>query len=259
MDLELKGRVVLVTGGSDGLGRATAERLVAEGARVALCARGAERLAAAVDALRAAGGDGLGVAADVSRAGEGERFVAEAHARFGRVDALVNNAGTAAGRPFESLDDAAWEADLQLKLLGSARGVRAALPHLRAAGGGAVVNVLAIAGKAPGAGSMPSSVSRAAGLAMTKALSRELGPAGVRVNAVLVGIIRSAQWERRAAAAGVPLEDFYARHAKEAGIPLGRVGRAEEFADVVCFLLSPRAGYLSGVAVNVDGGLSPVA
>jgi NAD(P)-dependent dehydrogenase (short-subunit alcohol dehydrogenase family) len=173
------------------------------------------------------------------------------------VDALVNNAGTAAARPFAEVDDAAWEADLQLKLFAAVRTSRRVLPLLREAGGGSIVNVLAVGAKAPGANSMPSSVSRAAGMALTKALSKELGPAGIRVNAVLVGLIESGQWERQAAAAGQPVEALYTKLAKNAAIPLGRVGKAEEFADVVAFLLSPRAGYVSGTALNVDGGLSP--
>jgi NAD(P)-dependent dehydrogenase (short-subunit alcohol dehydrogenase family) len=173
------------------------------------------------------------------------------------VDGLVNNAGTAAARPFAEVDDAAWEADLQLKLFAAVRTARRVLPHLRAAGGGSIVNVLAIGAKAPGAHSMPSSVSRAAGMALTKALSKELGPAGIRVNAVLVGLIESGQWERKAEASGQSVEALYTKLAKDSGIPLGRVGKAEEFADVVAFLLSPRAGYVSGTALNVDGGLSP--
>jgi NAD(P)-dependent dehydrogenase (short-subunit alcohol dehydrogenase family) len=257
MDLELGGKVVLVTGGSDGLGAALALRLVREGARVALCARGAERLESTASALREAGGDVLAQVADVSRADEVDRFVEAAVARWGRVDALVNNAGTAAARPFAEVDDAAWEADLQLKLFAAVRTSRRVLPLLRAAGGGSIVNVLAIGAKAPGANSMPSSVSRAAGMALTKALSKELGPAGIRVNAVLVGLIESGQWERKAAASGQPVESLYTKLTKDSGIPLGRVGRAEEFADVVAFLLSPRAGYVSGTALNVDGGLSP--
>ncbi|MCY0997846.1 SDR family oxidoreductase [Myxococcus sp. MISCRS1] len=256
MDLELGGKVVLVTGGSDGLGAAVARRLVREGAKVALCARGAERLAATAEALRAEGGDVLAVQADVSRAWEVEHFVDAAHARWGRVDALVNNAGTAAARPFASVSDAEWEADLQLKLFAAVRASRHVLPLLSEAGGGAIVNVLAIGAKTPGAQSTPSSVSRAAGLALTKALSKELGPRNIRVNAVLVGIIESGQWVRRAQELGKPVETFQAEMARNAGIPLGRVGRADEFADVVAFLLSPRGGYISGAAINVDGGLS---
>jgi NAD(P)-dependent dehydrogenase (short-subunit alcohol dehydrogenase family) len=257
MDLELGGKVVLVTGGSDGLGAAVALRLVREGARVALCARGAERLEATASGLREAGGEVLARVTDVTRPDEVERFVDAAVERWGRVDGLVNNAGTAAARPFPEVEDAAWEEDLQLKLFAAVRTSRRVLPHLRAAGGGSIVNVLAIGAKAPGANSLPSSVSRAAGMALTKALSKELGPSGIRVNAVLVGLIESGQWERRAAATGQPVETLYERFSKESGIPLGRVGKAAEFADVVAFLLSPRAGFVSGTALNVDGGQSP--
>ncbi|HYO58778.1 SDR family NAD(P)-dependent oxidoreductase [Archangium sp.] len=257
MDLGLGGKVVLVTGGSDGLGAAVARRLVREGARVALCARGAERLEATASSLREMGGEVLSLVTDVTRPEQVERFVDAAVERWGRVDGLVNNAGIAAARPFPEVDDAAWEADLQLKLFAAVRASRRVLPHLRAAGGGSIVNVLAIGAKAPGAHSLPSSVSRAAGMALTKALSKELGPAGIRVNAVLVGLIESGQWERKAAVTGQPVEALYAKLAKESAIPLGRVGRDEEFADVVAFLLSPRAGFVSGTALNVDGGQSP--
>ena len=253
MDLQLSDKVVLVTGGSDGLGAAAVQRLAQEGARVAFCGRSAEKL----ERVRAAaGGQTLAVQADVTRAEDCERFVAEALRAYGRIDALVNNAGTAAGKAFESIDDAAWAADLELKLMGAVRLIRGVLPHLRKAGGGSILNVLAISAKAPGARSAPSSVSRAAGLALTKALSKELGPDGVRVNAVLIGLVESGQWRRRAEASGQTTEAVYAQLARDNAIPLGRVGRSEEFADLVAFLVSPRAAYLSGTAINLDGGLS---
>jgi NAD(P)-dependent dehydrogenase (short-subunit alcohol dehydrogenase family) len=256
MDLELAGKVVLVTGGSDGLGAAVCNRLVWEGARVALCARNPERLEATAATLRSQGGEVLAVSADVSRAEDIERFVQAAHGRWGRVDGLVNNAGSAAAKPFLSVTDQEWEDDFQLKVFAAMRTVRLAVPHLRAAGGGAIVNVLSLKAKEPGKNTSPSSVSRAAGMSLTKVLSKELGPDGIRVNAVLVGMIQSGQWNRRAETSGKPAETFFAERSKEAGVPLGRIGRAEEFADVVAFLLSARASYVTGTAVNVDGGLS---
>ena len=123
---------------------------------------------------------------------------------------------------------------------------------------GAVLNVLAIGARTPGASSTPTTASRAAGLAFTKALASEVAAKGVRANALLIGLMESGQWVRRAEAEGITLEDFYARGARAANIPLGRYGRAEEFADVATFLLSPRASYVTGVGISVDGGLSPV-
>jgi NAD(P)-dependent dehydrogenase (short-subunit alcohol dehydrogenase family) len=256
MDLELNGKVVLITGGTDGLGLALAHRLVAEGASVAVCGRDAERLAGAETSVRAAGGDVLAVRADVEQAGDIRLFVNAAFERWGRIDGVVHNAGRHAAGPLESTDDATWEADLQLKLMGAVRLIRFALPHLRISQGAALLT-LAMAAKAPGPGSTPSAVSRAAGMALMKSLSKELAPDGIRVNAVLIGLIESGQWVRGAATSGLELPEFYERMAANSNIPLGRVGKAEEFADLGAFLLSSRASYLTGTAINLDGGLSP--
>jgi NAD(P)-dependent dehydrogenase (short-subunit alcohol dehydrogenase family) len=259
MDLHLRGSVVLITGGTDGLGAALAERLVEEGARVAVCGRDPERLEATRTRLADRGGDVLAVPADVTDPEQLERFVDAAVERWRRIDGLVNNAGRSAGAPVEQLSDAEWTSDLELKLLGSVRATRLVLPHLRAAGGGSILNVLAISAKAAGAGSLPSAASRAAGLALTKALSKEAGPDRIRVNAVLVGVIESGQWVRRAQESGRSVADVYAELVTAGDIPLGRVGRTGEFADLAAFLLSDRASYLSGTAINLDGGASPVA
>lgn len=259
MDLQLEGRVFLITGGSSGLGKALAARLVEEGARgVALMARDAARLTATAEALREAGGDVLDVAGDVREVADLAKFVESTTARWGRIDGVANNAGELAAGAFADQDDTVWEQDLALKLMGAVRLTRLALPALRESRG-AVVNTLAVSGKAPDALTTPTSVSRAAGLALTKALSRELAPEGIRVNAVPIGVIESGQLERRAAAAGITAEAYYERMVTEARIPLGRVGHAEEFADLASFLLSPRASYITGTAVNLDGGLCPVA
>jgi NAD(P)-dependent dehydrogenase (short-subunit alcohol dehydrogenase family) len=200
----------------------------------------------------------LAVPADVSRAEDVDRFVSAALERWGRVDGLVNNAGTSAAAPFNDVSDEGWEADLQLKLFAVIRTCRLAHRALAASGSGSVVNVLNIGAKAPGPRSLPTSVSRAAGMALTKALSKEWGPEGIRVNAILIGLVVSGQWRRRAEAQSIPLPELTARMASDAKIPLGRMGRAEEFADLAAFLLSPRSAYITGTAINFDGGGSTV-
>jgi NAD(P)-dependent dehydrogenase (short-subunit alcohol dehydrogenase family) len=257
MDLQLQEKVFLITGGSSGLGRALGERLVGEGAAVALMARGVERLTQVADALRESGGEVLDFPGDVRQLADLTRFVELATARWGRIDGVANNAGELSGGSFAEHEDSVWEADLALKLMGAVRLTRMVLPALRESRG-AVLNTLAISGKAPDALSTPTSVSRAAGLALTKALSRELAPEGIRVNAVLIGVVESGQLERYAAAAGLTPEEYYERMVATSGIPLGRVGRPYEFADLASFLLSPRASYLTGAAINLDGGLCPV-
>jgi NAD(P)-dependent dehydrogenase (short-subunit alcohol dehydrogenase family) len=258
MDLRLEDKVFLITGGSSGLGKALAEQLVAEGAvGVALMARGEQRLAATVSELRDAGGDILEWPGDVTRVEDLAGFVQSATARWGRIDGVVNNAGALAAGAFADHDDATWENDLALKLMGAVRLTRLALPELRKQRG-AVVNTLAISGKAPDALTTPTSVSRAAGLALTKALSRELAPEGIRVNAILIGVIESGQLERYAAETGITPQAYYERMVSSSGIPMGRVGTPQEYANLAAFLLSERASYVTGAAVNLDGGLCPV-
>lgn len=253
MDLGLSGRAVAITGGTDGLGLALAQRLVAEGARVAVCGRDAARLDAAQVTL---GGDALCVEADVADPGACDAFVDAALDRFSRLDGVVNNAGRSAGSAVADSDDDDWRADFDLKVLAALRVTRRALPAL-AESRGSVLNVLATIARTPPAGSTPSSATRAAGLAMTKALAAEVGPRGVRANAILVGLIESGQWRRRADAAGISPEELYGRVLGASPVPLGRFGRAEEFADVAAFVLSERASYLTGVGIALDGGLSP--
>ena len=259
MDFALAGKVILVTGGSDGLGAALVRTLGAEGARVAFCGRNEERVRAVADEVIAAGGDVLGVRADVTAESDLQQFVSAAHDRWGRVDGLVNNAGTSSAMPFDQQTESVWDDDLDLKLRAAIRAIRLVLPYLRSAGGGSIINVLNIGSRAPAAGSTPTSVSRAAGLALTKALSKEFGPDQIRVNAILVGTVQSGQWVRRAAARGITVDKLYAEMAAAGQIPLGRVGLAAEFADLAAFLLSGRSAYITGTAINFDGGFSPVA
>jgi len=259
MDLGLKGKAFLVTGGSDGLGFATASSLVTEGADVTICARNSERLDDAVHSLCAlGGGSAVGVRADVTTAADLDALVEQTHTQWGRLDGLVNSAGAHSGGAFEEITDDAWHADFDLKFLAAVRASRAAIPYLKESKG-VILNVLSTGARAPGAGGgMPSSPLRAAGLSLTKALAGEFGPDGVRVVAMLVGIIRSGQIVRPAMEAGRDVEEYLAKVADRMKIPLGRVGEPHEFGDTAAFLLSPRAGYLTGTAVHVDGGFCPV-
>ncbi len=254
MDLELKDKAFLITGGTDGLGLALARRLVDEGGRVAVCGRDAQRLARAQELL---GPNALCVQTDVTDAEQVDAFVDATLTRFGRLDGLVNNAGQTAASLIATSSDEQWRRDYELKVIAALHVARAVLPALETTQG-AIVNVLAILARAPGAGTTPTSASRLAGLAFTKSLASEVGPRGIRANAILIGLIESGQWVRRAEAAGISEEEFYRTTAENAHIPLGRVGRAEEFADLASYLLSPRASYVTGVGIALDGGLSPV-
>ncbi|MFN8524911.1 MAG: SDR family oxidoreductase [Chloroflexota bacterium] len=261
MDMGLAGKVAVITGGSEGIGRATAVSLGREGVNVVVCARRKDVLErAAAEIAEETGAQMLAVSADVSRADDVKRVIDGAVERFGRLDILVNNAGTSRALPFESVTDEGWQDDLELKLFGAIRATRLALPHLRKAGGGSVVNVLNIGAKAPAAASVPTSVSRAAGMALMKALSKELAPDNIRVNGVLIGVIKSGQHERRWEAEGGKrsLDAFYDEVAKNRAVPLGRVGEAYEVGDLITFLCSRGGAYLTGVAINADGGTSAV-
>jgi NAD(P)-dependent dehydrogenase (short-subunit alcohol dehydrogenase family) len=253
LDLGLGGKVAIVTGGSEGLGKATAQRFAREGAKVAICARRKDVLErAAADIRTATGGDVLALPADVTRAADVTAFVDATVARFGGVDILVNNAGTSSAAGFEAVDDQTWVADLELKLLGAIRFCRLVIPLMKARGGGRIINVTTVGGKAPVARSLPTSVTRAAGINLTKSLAHEYAAQGICVNTVCLGLVKSAQWQRRAK--GGDMDSYYREAAKR--VPVGRVGEADEFADLVAFLVSARAGYITGTAINFDGGMS---
>ncbi len=256
MDLGLKGKVAVVTGGTEGIGRATALKLAQEGAKVAICARRAEPLGKTADEIRKTGAEVLPMVADMSKAADVERFMNAVVGHFGRLDILVNNAGTSARGKFLEVDDATWSADLELKLFGAIRCARLAVPHMKKQGGGRIINITISSAKQPGAQSMPTSVSRAAGLALTKALSKEYAADNILVNTVCIGKIKSGQHERRYEREGISAGEYYGKMAKD--IPLGRVGEAAEVANVIAFLASDAASYVTGSSINLDGGISGV-
>jgi 3-oxoacyl-[acyl-carrier protein] reductase len=252
LELGLTGKIAIITGGSEGLGRATAERLAREGARIAICARRKELLERAAEEIRrTTGGEVLARPADVTRVEDVEAFVTGVVAQFGGIDILINNAGTSAAAAFEAVDDAAWLADIELKLMAAIRFCRLVIPHMKRRGGGRIVNVTTVGGKAPGARALPTSVTRAAGINLTKSLANEYAPDRILVNTVCLGLAKSAQLARRAKG---DLDTFWAEAAKR--VPIGRIGEAHEFADLVAFLCSARATYITGTAINFDGGLS---
>ena len=260
MDLGLANRKFLITGGSSGLGLAAARSLVAEGADVAICGRSQERLDQAVSSLETPGQDVVGFRADVTDPAAFGQLREDLTARWGGVlDGLVNNAGEHTSGKFEETTDAQWYEDFDLKVMAILRSVREMLPLLRASNAPSVLNVLSVFAKYQYKNSMPSSMFRSAGLSATNSLARDLAEDGIRVNAALIGFIHSDQWVRAAGSDDEQaVKAFEQNRAQQLGIPLGRAGTSEEFGDVAAFLLSPRASYLTGTALNIDGGLSPV-
>jgi NAD(P)-dependent dehydrogenase (short-subunit alcohol dehydrogenase family) len=262
MKIDLTGRCALITGGSKGLGLASALEMAASGANVAILARDSKTLGEARDkiAARAPQAKVLAVQCDVESADQLTAAHANVVRSLGQVDVLVNNAGRHAAGAFADISDAAWEADIALKLMATVRLTRLVWPGMLARRWGRVINVLNTYAKAPIAGSAPTSVTRAAQLALTKVLAHEGGPHNILVNALLVGRIKSDQIVRRHRESGstLSLEAFMTQHAVDVKVPLGRMGEAEEFAGLVCFLASDAGGYINGTSINVDGGMSPV-
>jgi 3-oxoacyl-[acyl-carrier protein] reductase len=259
MEIRLDGRSAIITGGSKGLGLAMAEKFASSGADVAILARSPDTLAEAKQRIQAnAKGRVAAVSVDVSKAADVRRAYDQVISEFGKIDIFVNNAGQSTRGPSETITDEMWQADLDLKLFAQIRFCRLIFPQMKQRRWGRIISVLNIGAKAPGADSAPTSVSRAAQMAFTKALSQEGAPHNVLVNSLHVGVIVSDQIVRRhqREGANVSLEEFI-RQAGQ-GVPLGRMGRAEEFANVACFLASDAASYVTGCAINVDGGRSPV-
>ena len=198
MELGLKGKVALITGSSKGIGLETALHLVKEGAKVTLCARNSENLkAAAAHIFEETGAEVYYVEADVTKEEDCKKLVASTVKKYGRLDIVINNAGTSSANPFEQVGTELWQHDLDLKLFGAIHCSRYAIPYMREVGGGAIVNVTAAVAKTPPASSLPTTVSRAAGMALTKAMSKDLGPDNIRVNTVCIGLIRSDQIEKK--------------------------------------------------------------
>jgi 3-oxoacyl-[acyl-carrier protein] reductase len=252
MDLQLRDKVAIVTGSSKGLGLASARALVAEGARVVMCARGAEALASAAAELRTLAGREdavLTVQADVSKPDDVARLVEETITTFGRLDILVNNVGKAGGTDIVSTPDEEWTSALDQTLFPAIRLSRLAVPEMRRVGGGVILMIASIWGRESG-GRMTYNAVKAAEISLAKAMSQQLAKDNIRVNSIAPGSIlfEGGSWAQRQQADPQGIAEFVKRD-----LPFGRFGKADEVGDVVAFLASPRASWISGACITVDG------
>jgi 3-oxoacyl-[acyl-carrier protein] reductase len=259
MDLGLRDRTCLVTGSTAGIGLETAKLLVAEGAKVVVTGRTSER----ADEARAATGAALGVAADLSQPDAAEKLVAQAAAQVGPIECLVNNVGEAYQVSFDDLTDDQWDSMWQLNVMSYVRCIRAALPAMREAGRGVIVNVSSTAGKRPSTGMPNYSVTKAAVLSLSRLVADLYAKEGIRCNAVAPGPTATGAWldegglaDQQAARSNNTRVEVIEAVGK--GRPLGRLAEPEEIASVICFLCSERASYVTGSAWSADGGTVPI-
>jgi 3-oxoacyl-[acyl-carrier protein] reductase len=254
MDLQLRGMRALVTAASQGLGRACAESLIGEGARVVISARNGPRLAATAEEIGAAGA----VPADLGSAVDVAALLADTVALLGGLDALVVNCGPPPAGPFAEHDDDSWHLAHEQVLMSAVRLIRGALPHLRESGSGRVVNLTGYGTKEPISGLVISEATRASVTVLGKVLAEDLGADGVTVNTIAPGPVLTARLHelqaKAAAEAGIDLDEQLRRFAER--IPVRRVGRPEEIGNLCAYLCSPRAGFMTGQTIVVDGGIN---
>jgi len=259
MDLGLKGRVALVTGGSQGIGREIALLLASEGADVAIVARRQEPLENAASEIEATGREALAIVGDVATPAGGRAALDAVLERFGRVDVLVNNAGKGAPKPMLELTDDDWQASLELNFLGAVRLSLACVPHMRARGFGRIVNISSRVAREPDAYFAPYAAAKAALVNFSKSLANGFSGDGILTNCIVPGLIRGEgveeAAERSAAATGMTVEEVYAETLRKRPIPAGRIGEPRDVAGLVALLVSDWGSWITGACFTVDGGI----
>jgi 3-oxoacyl-[acyl-carrier protein] reductase len=259
MEVRMDGRVALITGGSKGLGFAMAHKFASSGAAVSLLARNTEEVEAAAKKIKQdTGAQAIGISCDVSDAQQINNGFGETIDALGKVDILINNAGFAKAGEFESITDEDWQYDFDLKLMAAVRMSRLVFPGMKERRWGRIINMLNTLAKTPTKGSAPTSVTRAAGMALTKVLAGEGAAHNILVNGFNIGMIKSDQI-KRAYEMKERVESFdeFVAKAGARSVPLGRFGEAEECANLACLLCSDDCGFVSGTSINVDGNMSP--
>jgi 3-oxoacyl-[acyl-carrier protein] reductase len=249
MDLGLKGRVALVNGASQGIGYGIARTLAAEGARVAVAARREPALLAAAERLREeTGGEIVALQGDIRRSEDCERLVAQTAERFGTLQILVNNDGAPPLGPLIEFDDEAWRKAVEQNLMSVVRLVRAAVPHMKKAGGGSILNIAALSMLQPMTGFGLSVATWAGVMGFAKTASIELGRDGITINTICPGLIETPRLQKVTEQSGQAMREIAAE------IPVGRIGSVEDIAALVALLVSPRGAYITGTTIQVDGG-----
>ena len=257
MDLQLKGKTALVTGGSEGIGKGIARSLAREGVDVAICARRKEPLeATAAEIAKETGRKIIAITADLTKDADAKKFVEQGHKSLGRVDIMVNNAGSAPGGVIETLSEEAWEQGLQLKFMGYVRCLRYVLPIMVKQGGGRVVNLIGNDGVKPSYWEIVPGAANAAGHNLTKALAGQYGRHNISFCAVNPGPVRTERWSGLVAAMSRDMNIPYEQADKlaPAAIPLGRIAEVEECANLVAMLASPLMHMVNGTMIEIDGG-----